>query len=65
MVYASNAMMSPVKPSTHTNNNYYATMKEKQKQIKTRKNKHIQTNENVSTAIEQNNGRASKWLCHY
>jgi hypothetical protein len=30
--------MSSVKPSKHTNNNYYATMKENQKQIiKTRK----------------------------
>ena len=37
MVYTLNAMTSPVKPSKHTNNNYYATMKENQKQIKTRK----------------------------
>jgi hypothetical protein len=30
MVYTTNARMSAIKPSKHTNNNYYATMKEKQ-----------------------------------
>ena len=40
MVYTSNARMSPVKPSKHTTNNYYATMKEIRKQILAR-NKHI------------------------